>query len=293
VRDLQHNLDAAFLLGSSVEDKEENVNGVLTKVRKRTTRGTLDLRAKPFQRNPWIVGSTYIEWSPVLFDLKVSTGRISEDTLSLNRIEIGTKFDFTWFNKMGTDPTYQNLSAKFVQASDRDFKQLEYKGVFEYQPRLAFLNRIPTSHKGWVNKVIKSPDDKIPFREVPANNGYKIQPLIGGEIGKTWFRRRPASVIEPTEYIRRLYVGFEAEFYLTPRVTLSFEDKYYFSFGKNVDKKENYFKATFDLGLRKKFGYGDSFFITFEKGNQPPFGSPDVNALKIGYRFVKPNFKLF
>lgn len=296
-RDLPDNLDFAILFGSSVEEKEEEVNGVITKVRKRVTRATFDIRLQPLNPEPLIGEDKYIQWTPIYLDAKVSTGKIDTDTLSLNRVVFGTRFDFTKFlrfkNSVGTNPTYLNLNAHFVQASDRDFRQLEYKGVFEFQPRLAFLNRIPANFASTVNKVIKAPDDQLPFREVPPSRGYKIQPFVGGEIGKTWFRRRPAAVIEPTDFIRRLYVGFDATFYLSESASLNFVDKYYFSFGKNVDKKENYFKGTLDFGLRKRNGFGDSFFISFEKGNQPPFNTPDVNALKIGYRFVNPRFTLF
>jgi uncharacterized membrane protein len=297
-RDLPDNLDIAVLFGSSVVEKEEEVNGVATTVRKRETRATFDVRFQPFNAEPIIKDSNFIEWTPVYLDAKVSTGKIDKDTLSLNRVVLGTKFDFTNYypfntRRVGTNPDYLNFNAQFVQASDRDFRQLEYKGVFEFVPRLAFLNQIPVNNKNWINKAISAPDDEIPFREVQPSRGYKIQPVVGGEIGKTWFRRRPASAIEPTDYIRRLFVGLDMTFYLSKSASLTFTDKYYFSFGKNVDKKENYFKAVLDFGSRKKNGFGDSFFISFEKGNQPPFNTPDVNAFKIGYRFVNPRFRLF
>jgi hypothetical protein len=297
-RDLPDKLDVAILFGSSVEEKEKVVSGVTTKVRERVTRATLDLRFQPFKPEPVIGSNKFIEWTPIYLDAKVSTGKIDSDTLSLNRVVLGTKFDFTKFYKFkkpayATNPDYLNLNAQFVQASDRDFRQLEYKGVFEFLPRLAFLNRIPANFTSIVNKVIKPPGKSIPFREVSPSRGYKIQPVVGGEIGKTWFRRRPASAIEATDYIRRLYVGFDAMFYLSQSTSLNFSDKYYFSFGKGVDKKENYFKATLDFGLRKRNNFGDSFFISFEKGNTPPFNTPDVNAFKVGYRFVNPTFTLF
>ena len=51
------------------------------------------------------------------------------------------------------------------------------------------------------------------------------------------------------------------------------------------DRFHNYFKASFEVALP---AFSDesahSVFFGYEKGNKPPFATPDVNALKLGYR---------
>ncbi len=292
-------LDVGFQFGTSVGEKEETIDGVTVKNIKRTSRGTVDLRVsafRPLEKGEWF------SWEPVFLDAKVSNDKITGDTLSLNRVVIGTRFDFTNFlnfkNSAASNPTYLNFVVKPVQASDRDFKQLEYKLIGEFEPRLAFLNRIPANFKNTVNKVITNPGETQPTRFVEPSWGYKISPLIGGEIGKTWLRRRPAEAIEPTDYIKRFYAGLDMTFYAPFNVSFSLYDKFYWNFGKdrngkNVDGRENYFKASLDIGIRKTRGFGDSIYLSFEKGNEPPFGARDINAFKVGYRFVNPKLLRF
>lgn len=87
-------------------------------------------------------------------------------------------------------------------------------------------------------------------------------------------------------------------FYGPRNVSLTITDRFYWSFGKDrnrksVDSQENHFKATLDFGLRRKSGFGDSIFFSFVKGNEPPFGARDDNTFKIGYRFINPSGLLF
>jgi hypothetical protein len=293
-RDRANRLDVGFQFGSSVGEKEEVTNGVTVKNIERTTRGTLDLRISPFEE---VEKGEWFAWEPFFLDAKVSNDKIDKDTLSLNRVVMGMAFDFTKFlpSDSGKNPNYLNLRIKPVQASDRDFKQLEYKAIAEFQPRLAFLNRIPSAFQSTVNRVITKPGDGELTRSFPARFGFSINPVFGGEIGKTWFRRRPAAAIESTNYIKRIYTGLDITLYFPANISLSLSDKFYWNFGKDingkpVDGRENYFKGSLDIGIRKKQGLGDSIYISFEKGNEPPFGARDLNAFKIGYRFVNPKY---
>lgn len=299
-RDIASKLEVGFLLGSSVEEVEKNNNGVTTKVRERKTQGVLDLWFKPFGVTTIIAPSEseaskgwYIDWTPAFLDAKVSTGKITEDTLSLNRVVIGTQFDAYYFFKNNNNSTYPRFIGRFLHASDRDFKQGEYKVNFEFQPILSFLNRIPENFSSTQYEVLRKRGDINPVREIIPSRGYQITPFFGFELGRTWFRRRPAEAIEPSDTVKRIYIGFDTEFYLSKNITVSLLDKMYFNFGENIDKKVNYFNGSLDFKVRGNQRFGDSVFISFERGQQPPFNTPSVNAVKIGYRFVNPNFNIF
>ncbi len=299
-RDIASKLEVGFLLGSSVEEVEKNVNGVATKVKERKTQGVLDLWFKPFGVTTIIAPANseeskgwYVDWTPAFLDAKVSTGKITEDTLSLNRVVIGTQFDAYYFFKNNNNSTYPRFIGRFLHASDRDFKQGEYKVNFEFQPILSFLNRIPENFSSTQYEVLRKRGDINPIREIIPSRGYQINPFFGFELGRTWFRRRPAESIEPSDAVKRIYVGFDTKFYLSKNITVSLLDKIYFNFGKNIDKKVNYFNGSLDFKVRGNQRFGDSVFISFERGQQPPFDTPSVNAVKIGYRFVNPNFNIF
>jgi hypothetical protein len=294
VRERPNRLDLGIQFGTSVQMAEATVDGAVIKNLDRVTRGTLDLRVSPFRQ---IEDGIWFAWEPIFLDAKVSTGKIEKDTLSLNRVVIGTSYDFTKFldfkGNPATNPNYLNLSIKPVQASDRDFKQLEYKVISEFQPRLSFLNRIPANHRSTINRVLIKPGETETTRFVEPRFGFKVTPFIGGEIGKTWLRRNPAVAIEPTDYIKRIYTGLSMTFYFPLNISVNVSEKFYWNFGRTraglpVDPKENHFKASLDFGIRKNHGFGDSIFFSFEKGNEPPFGARDINSFKIGYRFVNP-----
>lgn len=73
-----------------------------------------------------------------------------------------------------------------------------------------------------------------------------------------------------------------------PRTTISLTDTFYFRFEAwETDPRDNYFKGSIDFRLGK---VGDnarlahSIYFSYERGQQPPFSDPGVNALKLGYR---------
>lgn len=288
-RERPNRLDVAVQFGTSVDQKEETVNNVVVKTLERTKRGTLDVRLSPFRlRDP----KAWFSIDPLFIDAKVSTGRITSDTLSVNRVVVGSRLEFTKYVKSpnGKNPTYFNFVIKPVQASDRDFKQLEYKVIGEFEPRISFLHRIPEDNIDTYERAIPSVADPVGRLYFPSSWGYKIAPLFGTEIGKTWLRRRPAEAIQPTDYIKRVYAGISMTFYAPNQISLSIKNNFFRNFGKDnsgvaVDPKENYFIATLDVGLRHGAEFGDRIFFSFVKGNEPPFGARDVNAFKIGYRF--------
>src|SRR5262249_30445222 len=123
---IEKDLDAAVSFSSSVQDNQKpNPNPAIRTpitVRERTTRATLDLRLAPFGirsfiaainapglSNNSLTGRTsahYVLVTPFFVDAKVSTGKITKDTLSLNRILLGTQGEYQYLYNNETYPTY-------------------------------------------------------------------------------------------------------------------------------------------------------------------------------------------
>lgn len=306
---IERDLDVAVTFASSVEDKQKpnpapNTTGTIT-VRERTTRATLDVRLAPLgirsffaKINSPLVGNTrttgrtsahYFLLTPFFIDAKVSTGEIVKDTLSLNRVILGTQTEYQYIHDTTTFPTYYRLLSRFSSASDRDFKQAEYKGTFEFRPVLSALNHPLVSIQDTQDQVIIDESNKnTPLTFISSQKGgYEIVPFFGGEIGRTYLRRNPAAAVKPSDTVRRLYAG--ADITLNPfnRTTLSASDTFYFNYGVPQKPRANYFVTSASFLLIKFAGSpqaGHSLFISYERGQQPPFDGPGVNALKVGYR---------
>src|SRR5205807_1071396 len=97
--------------------------------RQRQSRGSLDLRFAPLLRDrtrPPEVKKWQLFRTPLFLDAKVSTGKVSEDTLSLNRILFGTEMNFRYVEgtKKGSRNKYI-ITLRGTNASDRDFKLAE------------------------------------------------------------------------------------------------------------------------------------------------------------------------
>jgi len=286
-RGLERNLDLGISFSSSVGEKQ-NPDG--TKFIGRTNRGTFDIRIapllkaqknEPFDRDQkW-----YHFFTPVFLDAAVSTGQIDKDTLSMNRVIFGTEYEWRYYDfrkdpvtgNTKTSPyvTFHRIILSANHASDRDFKQKEFLANIEYQPVIGALN-----HPLYLNWKF----DENGIR-VPGSFGYEIMPRFGFTIGKTYQRRNPASVIQPSPTARRFYVGLDMVFNFTRFVQLSIKDTLYIRGEARDDRIHNYFKGTIEAPLGRPFANTvNSLFLSFERGNQPPFATRDVNVFKLGYR---------
>jgi hypothetical protein len=234
--------------------------------------------------DPIRTSAIYRILTPAYLDAKVSTGKITEDTLSLNRIVIGSQLEYQYRYNNATFPTYYRFIFKGTHASDRDFKQAEYKGSFEFRPLIGKLYR-----------PLDLQPEKQEERElakktslVPVGHGYEITPVIGFELGRTYMRRRPAEAVEPSDTVRRLYFGLDMVFNPTPNIEFLTSDTFYVRGESEEDRYRNYFLGEFSYKLgdfaSKRFAH--SVFFSFERGGQPPFDEADVNALKFGYRIT-------
>lgn len=306
---IEKDLDIAVTFSSSVEDKQKpnpdptNCNPIT--VRERTTRATLDLRLAPAGIRSFITNinspgvgnnrttgrtsANYFLVTPFFIDAKVSTGKIVKDTLSLNRVILGTQAEYQYIYNTETFPTYLRLISRFSSASDRDFKQAEYKGTFEFRPVLSILNHPLVSLQAAQNQVILDDGNKnAPLTIISfQKGGYEFVPIFGGEIGRTYARRNPAPAIKPSDTVKRLYIGMDITLNPFNRTTLSASDIFYFNYGSPQKPRANYFIATASFLLGKFFDnpqVGHSLFVSFERGQQPPFDGPGVNVVKVGYR---------
>jgi len=285
-RDLTQNLDFGFNLSSSVGEKTRDDG---SKYIGRTTRGTFDLRLAPVFKGTstgeFARGRKWFRYfTPAFIDAAVSTGKIDKDTLSLNRVYLGTQYEWRYYDYdldrerntvTNSYITYHRLIVTGKHASDRDFKQKEFLATFEYQPVFGSWN-----HPLYLNWRF----DKAGSR-VPGRFGYEIIPTVGFTIGKTYSRRNPAEVVKPSETARRFHFGLDMTFSLTRFVQISVKDTMYIRGEAEDDRLHNYFKGTFEAPLGRPFTNSvNSLFVTFERGQQPPFATRDANVVKVGYR---------
>ncbi|HEU4713819.1 MAG TPA: hypothetical protein VFS76_19785 [Pyrinomonadaceae bacterium] len=305
-RTVEQDLDLAFSLISSVEEVEKkNPDPEICdpiKTRERKTRGTIDLRINPLGTRSWIfvdeddlngnnerTTGAYVAWAPVFIDSKVSTGKITTDTLSLNRVVIGTQGEYRYIYNNSTFPTYFRLIGRFSNASDRDFKQAEYKGTFEFRPVFGKVNHPLASIQAAQPRLIGAEGESKNIYKTYKRGGYEFIPIVGGELGRTWSRRDPAEAVKPSDAVKRVYGGLEI--ILTPitntKITLT--DTFYYNFGEVTKRRANYFNGSIEFLLGEFLDNrraAHSVFFSFEKGQQPPFANAGVNVFKIGYRVV-------
>lgn len=264
-------VDVGLSLTSSVKDH------------KRTTRGTADVYFEPVhdyrtvgtlgRHGGWVQVVT-----PFYLDAKVSTGKITEDTLALNTINFGFNYEFRHYLNTKAYPDVLNHSLDFEHTSDRDFKQDEFKFVYEFRPSFGAVNRPLGSALNLIgDEVVPDEGDKF---------GIEFLPVVGFELGRTYRVRDPAEFEGVSRNLRRLYVGGQMAFDLTKYVRLSVSDFFYVRGENPDDRTENYFNGTVEAPLGR---IGDTraahaLFFSFERGERPPFTNPSVNVLKFGYR---------
>lgn len=231
---------------------------------------------------------TYSVFTPFYLDAKVSTGKIDEETISLNRVVFGIEEEFRYFANNNRFPTYYRFTLQGNHASDRDFKQKEYKATFEFRPVLGPLNHPYDPSNASSSPRVLCPTCKQPFKLIPGNRGFEFVPLIGFEIGRTYSRRNPAPAIEPSDTVKRLYFGLDATLNPTAKITLKATEQFYIRGESKEDRYHNYFLGEFSYKIADFYGgrAAHAVFFSWEKGGQPPFAEPDVNVLKIGYRIT-------
>ncbi|MDQ6699497.1 MAG: hypothetical protein M3Z36_04860, partial [Acidobacteriota bacterium] len=169
--------------------------------------------------------------------------------------------------------------------SDRDFKQLEYVGKFEYQPLLGIWNR-PREPR-W--KSVVDPVTKKAVALEPI--GWKIVPKFGMELGNTYRRRTPAGAIEPSDFVRRGYGGLDVTLEVSDYFAFTVSDTAYIRGEIAPTHLVNYInlEADFPIGspLRET---AQSFFFTYERGTLPPFYRINAKTLRLGYRVRSENW---
>ena len=295
-RAVEQNLDIAVQFGSSVSDKTEtDATGKDVPVRKRESRGTLDLRLAPWLNVLDLPGPgsrTFKFLTPFLIDARVSTGKVNKDTLSLNRIWFGPQYEIRHYTDPQTYPTYQRYIFSFTNASDRDFKQAEWKGSFEFQPVFSALNR-PLSFRSKNFDPKLDPDPNRAQDDIPVRIGFGLQvlPAVGFEAGKTWRNKNALAAISPTTFVRRFYFGGTINLDLTSYVQVSVKDLFYVRGETPADRGHNYFLGSLTVPFPSfTRNSSSSAFFSFERGGQPPFATPDVNSVKLGYRVQWDNW---
>jgi hypothetical protein len=289
-RILERNLDLGVSMTSSVADEEVAATASTPKsiVRKRTTRGVLDVRFAPWIDilQPVIRENKLLHFlTPFYLNANVATGKITKDTLALNRILFGFEGELRYYtsrrwedengNNRHSNPIWHRLKYGAQHASDRDFKQDEFTGKIEYAPIFeALYNPYKFNFTGNTGEKIQT------------WYGYAFQPRMGFEIGRTYHRENPAAVIKPSANVRRFYFGGDLGFDLTGHTSFSVTDVFYVRGEVPENRTQNYFKGSFDLLFRRGDVTSSGVFLSFERGQLPPFATPPANVFKVGFRIV-------
>ena len=283
-RGLEDFLDLGLTLTSSVEEEEQPDK---TMKRVRTTRGVMDLFFAPIlnlRRIDPNHGSGVVRvFTPFYIDSKVSTGKITKDTLALNRIELGSTYEFRDYRIRDYSDLFRH-ALSFKHTSDRDFKQDEVKFVYEFQPIWGRVNRP-------INSAPIIFQDE-PVEETTDKFGYQIVPIVGVELGRTYRVKDPKEFEGISRNVGRFYFGGTMTFDLTKYVQLSLEDLFYIRGENKKDRTENYFTGSIEAPLDRigSLWAAHALFLSFERGEQAPFTSPSVNILKFGYRIRARDF---
>ncbi len=286
-RKLENTLDLGITFISSVSEEEVSATTTspATTVRKRKSRGIFDIGFEfpevlhPIYRsNEWMTFLT-----PFYLNAIISTGKIEKDTLSQNRILFGFQGESRYRQRRTkpTDKSYvaiHRLEWGLTHASDRDFKQNEIYASISYKPLVDKLFK-PYS----LNYKIDENNNRV-----SKGYGFTFVPMIGFDFGRTYSRRNPSSALESSALIRRLNFGLNLGLDITSFVSLSAENTLYVRWEKPQDRLKNLFKAQgeFKLFRSNRNRMAHSLFITFEKGQGPPFATPDANSVRIGYRVI-------
>ena len=289
-RKIEQNLNLGMTFTSSVADVDIPATKTTPAIhtRARTNRGVLDVRFAPWINvlHPLINDNKWATFfTPLIINANVATGKIVKDTLAMNRILIGFEGEsrYKWAKKVKGKtadddqtiyPVWHRVIWGITHASDRDFKQDEVTAKLEYAPIF------PTLYK-----PIELNYNVVGDRKIFKPFGYAFKPKSGVEIGRTYHRSNPAKVIPlSSNAVRRLYFGGELSFDITEHLNLSIVDTYYLRFESEQDRYKNYFKGQVSAPIARTRTTAHSLFLVFERGNLPPFNTPSVNAVRVGYR---------
>ena len=285
-------LDLSGVLLSSVSDT--TTKGVT--VRSRSTKATGDLFLAPILRLRQLSYGDIEEmpvaarlvtfFTPMAIEAHASNQAITKDTLSQNRIVAGPEYELRFYLKNSRGGISSNLLRLILaakNASDRDFKLLEPKFTAEFRPIWGASNEPvvdPRSLKG--TGVRRTRGQKI---------GRTFSPFVGLEEGKSFFRGVPAAAETPLGRFTRGYLGSDVGVDFNGKLTLSTTQTMYVR-GEEHNDWKHYMKSTaqwsfFSIGP----GLTSGLYVTFEKGELPPFRSP-VNAVTIGLRVQSSGWKL-
>ena len=284
-RNAEDFLDLGLALTSSVAEQEQPDE---TTKRVRTTRGVMDLFFAPVlnMRTVKSLGgrSGLVQvFTPFYIDAKISTGKITKDTLALNRVELGSTYEFRHFRTKAYSDLFRH-ALSFKHNSDRDFKQDEFKFVYEFQPIWGRINR----PRGSAWNILRG----NPVPDTADRFGYEIVPIVGVELGRTYRVKDPKQFEGTSRNVRRFYFGASMTFDLTKFVELSLLDLFYVRGENPKDRTENYFAGSLEvpLGQIGDLNAAHALFLSFERGEQAPFSNPSVNILKFGYRIRARGF---
>ena len=256
------NVEVGGSYTTSVEQQDDGT-------RKRKNEGVADLRFEPFpvidsELRPTRWNTT---WRPLRVDASVSSGKIARKSLSRNTIALSSEIESWKFGSASTDNIYR-FQYGFKEASDRDFKKMDYVGFFRFKINPGRLER-----------------PQILGRRF----GYLIELTPGAvEVGHANFRRKVPYVDVTDTFLRRYYFGGNIKFFFFKKTTLTLEDMFHIRGESDTNRTKNYFKSELESG----FGFpslaspiSQTIYLKFERGNQPPFATPDVNSFQIGLRF--------
>lgn len=291
-RKLERNLDVGLSFTSSVAEQTVPASGTTPAAtfRKRTNRGVLDLRFAPWINvlHPVIERDTWLHFlTPFFINANVSTGKITKDTLSLNRILLGLEAESRFYKskttvdksgkKRTSFPIWHRVIYGLTHASDRDFKQDEFTGKIEYAPIFEALYR-PYALNYYIDRTSGEPTQRW--------YGFTFKPKVGFEMGRTYRRHNPAPDVKPSDTVRRVYLGTDLTFNLSKHLTLAPSNIFYIRGETPKRRMRNYFKGQADFIFNPDSNIASGLFLAFERGQLAPFTSPDVNSVRVGFRVL-------
>ena len=121
-----------------------------------------------------VTSGTFSIFTPFYIDAKVSTGRITTDTSSLNRVVFGAQEELRYYQNNHDFPTYYRFVFQANHAADRDFKQREFDGTFKFYPVFAALNHpfdltMPTQRRAPCVQAVSHPTSCCRFVMVSSS----------------------------------------------------------------------------------------------------------------------------
>jgi hypothetical protein len=285
-RQIDKNLDLGVSFTSSV------VRDATTNIDQRETNWILDVRLAPWLKKIKYNGKPWVkQWTPAILNANVASGKITKSTVSLNRIILGTEFEWNYVpafkqaaygNNSNTAGfiDYYRIKLSGNHASDRDLKQREITGKVEFQPVWSKFNKPRETNWKYIPDSIIADKQIVEYKKF----GFEIVPKLGFEFGKTYHRRNPAEGIDASDFVQRLYGGIDMKFDITSHLSINLTNTLYGRYELKKDRLRNYFKGEIYAPLSNPLrNTTNGLFITFEKGDAPPF-TGTVNVLKFGYR---------